>query len=101
MTIAMTPAMTEACREFIRGRDRMLARQISAMTGVAMTAMTTPAMTAEGSTTMPFQYHYEIKRSAWVCTLDGHEIASFMTEEEAAAYCAYENGQQQHQTVGG
>lgn len=99
MTIAMTPAMTEACRRFIRARDRMLARQISAMTAMTQPAMT--AMTAERSIPMPFQYHFEISRSAWICTLDGHEIESFMTEEEAAAYCAYENGQQKNQTVGG
>lgn len=46
-----------------------------------------------------FQYHYEIGRCAWVVTLDGHEIASFMTEEEAEAYCRQENQEARTQTV--
>lgn len=50
---------------------------------------------------MPYQYHYEIERSAWVVTVDGQVIKEFMIEGtpdgdplvEAAAYCAQQNGQ--------
>lgn len=96
--------MTYTCAEFIRERDRMLAREIDRLCShdchdqVAMTAMTEAE---ELAMTHPFQYHYEITRSAWVVTLDGHEIAAFMTEEEAAAYCAQENAEQKSQTIGG
>lgn len=103
MTITMTAAMTEAAAEFIRERDRMISREIDRIRhDRAMTAMTGHGNQAEElAMTHPFQYHYEISRSAWVVTLDGHEIAAFMTPEEAAAYCAHENAEQKSQTIGG
>lgn len=99
----MTLAMTANCAEFIRERDRMLAREIDRLChDRAMTAMTGHGKQAEElAMTHPFQYHYEIRRSVWVVTLDGHEIAAFMTPEEAAAYCAQENAEQKSQTIGG
>lgn len=104
MTITMTAAMTEAAAEFIRERDQMISREIDRIChDSAMTAMTGHGKQREDAMTRihPFQYHYEISRSAWVVTLDGHEIAAFMTQEEAAAYCAQENAEQKSQTIGG
>lgn len=114
MTITMTAAqqmparrtgMTEAAAEFIRERDQMISREIDRIChDRAMTAMTGHGKQAEElamTRVNPFQYHYEISRSAWVVTLDGHEIAAFMTQEEAAAYCAHENAEQKSQTIGG
>lgn len=46
-----------------------------------------------------WQYHFEIERCAWIVTLDGYEIVSFMTEAEAAAYCEHENHEAKYQTI--
>jgi ATP-dependent DNA ligase len=97
-------------QEFLKARAAMLAREADriyyhhdrAMT--AMTAMTKEehtAMTKEEYTAMTakFTYKYDIRRSVWIIYLNGVEIDSRMTPEEAAAYCDHENAEQARQSL--